>query len=658
VKRAMKASIILLCVIALVAVGAMNTTPVKSTNVGNTAPGKATDASNTIPVTPSTADNTISAKPVDVGNTILGEPVIADNMVHTDAATTIHATSIHATNVQPADNGPYYYYPTVDYDWYNNVEFTGSGALTPGGYYGWVADSAGAEIEFFICNQANYNDFVANPSSLPPVYYCLGTGYTVNYNFAPTSTQTWYFVFINNWWSPSYQATLAISQDLTGPTISPSITNLNGHPASQYEAGDTYTLSATASDGHFTPDYMRIQVIAPDGKTIVPINGYQYVYFDGDSISVNWVSERNLTTGEYTVVFYATDGVGNPSTVDQNPYIYAEPTINQPSPVIYTYGQTGNSITWIASSGIPHQYSIRVDSGTTNYYTWSGSSIQVNVDGLSVGTHSVNCTVIDLNSYSASSKVSVTVNSAETAPTAPQNLQATAGNAQVVLTWTAPSSNGGASITNYKIYRGTSSGGESSTPIATVGNVLTYTDTTVTNGQTYYYEVSAVNSVGEGAKSNEASATPSASGSTVPSAPQSLQATGGNAQVVLTWTAPSSNGGASINGYKIYRGTSSGGETLLTTVGNVLTYTDTSASNGQTYYYKVSAVNSVGEGSKSDEASATPTAPSGGGSGGGTSGGTNGGQPASGLPTIAIVGAVAVVVVIGILVVVAKMRKR
>src|SRR5256884_188853 len=94
-----------------------------------------------------------------------------------------------------------------------------------------------------------------------------------------------------------------------------------------------------------------------------------------------------------------------------------------------------------------------------------------------------------------------------TPPSAPKNLAATAGNAQVTLTWQAPASNGGSPITNYRIYRGTSSNGE--TLLATIGNVLTYTDTAVTNGVTYYYQVSAVNGAGEGPRSNEASVTPS-----------------------------------------------------------------------------------------------------------------------------------------------------
>ncbi len=95
-----------------------------------------------------------------------------------------------------------------------------------------------------------------------------------------------------------------------------------------------------------------------------------------------------------------------------------------------------------------------------------------------------------------------------TLPTAPSLTSATPGNASVGLAWTAPSSDGGATITGYEVYRGTSPGGESGTPIASLGNVLTYNDSPVTNGTTYYYKVAAVNSQGTGPQSNERSATP------------------------------------------------------------------------------------------------------------------------------------------------------
>src|SRR5438445_4511823 len=145
-----------------------------------------------------------------------------------------------------------------------------------------------------------------------------------------------------------------------------------------------------------------------------------------------------------------------------------------------------------------------------------------------------------------------------TPPSAPQNLQATGGNAKVTLSWQVPSSNGGSAITSYKIYKSNSTGAE--TLLATRGNLTSYTDLTVTNGHTYFYKVSALNSIGESPQSNEASVALSAA----TSAPQNLQATGGNAKVTLNWQVPSSNGGSAITSYKIYKSNSSGTETLLT----------------------------------------------------------------------------------------------
>ncbi|MEM4293013.1 MAG: fibronectin type III domain-containing protein, partial [Thermoplasmata archaeon] len=126
-------------------------------------------------------------------------------------------------------------------------------------------------------------------------------------------------------------------------------------------------------------------------------------------------------------------------------------------------------------------------------------------------------------------------------PSAPRNLQAVAGNQSVTLSWQPPDNDGGSAITNYKVYRGTTSGNLAF--LKDVGNVLTYTDTGLTNGQTYYYQVSAVNSVGEGPRSNEVSATPSSSGANPPSAPRNLQAVAGNQSVTLSWQPPDNDGG-------------------------------------------------------------------------------------------------------------------
>jgi hypothetical protein len=89
-----------------------------------------------------------------------------------------------------------------------------------------------------------------------------------------------------------------------------------------------------------------------------------------------------------------------------------------------------------------------------------------------------------------------------------------------------------------------------------------------------------------------------------PPPPASLSATGGDAQVGLTWTAS-----PGADSYRVYRSTVSGG--VYTQVSSGLTGTsdtDTEVTNGTTYYYVVSAVNAWGESAYSGEVSATPMA--------------------------------------------------
>ena len=117
-------------------------------------------------------------------------------------------------------------------------------------------------------------------------------------------------------------------------------------------------------------------------------------------------------------------------------------------------------------------------------------------------------------------------------------------NAQSLVTWTAPAANGGSAITSYTV---TSSGGQTCT--TPNGTTTSCTVTGLTNGTSYTFTVKATNAVGSGpASAPSAPAIPA----TVPGAPTGVTATSNaNAQSVVSWTAPASNGGAAISGYTV-----------------------------------------------------------------------------------------------------------
>jgi hypothetical protein len=92
-----------------------------------------------------------------------------------------------------------------------------------------------------------------------------------------------------------------------------------------------------------------------------------------------------------------------------------------------------------------------------------------------------------------------------TPPAAPTGLLATAGNAQVSLTWSASSG-----ATSYHVKRSTVSGSGYATVASPTST--SFVNTGLTNGATYYYVVSAVNSAGESANSSQASAMPTSGG--------------------------------------------------------------------------------------------------------------------------------------------------
>jgi fibronectin type 3 domain-containing protein len=178
-------------------------------------------------------------------------------------------------------------------------------------------------------------------------------------------------------------------------------------------------------------------------------------------------------------------------------------------------------------------------------------------------------------------------------PGQPQGLVATAGNGNVTLNWTAPGSDGASPITGYIVLRGSSP--LSLAELAQLGVVMTFVDTAVTNGQTYYYAVVAQNGAGRGEPSPPVSVKP-AKPIVAPGRVANLIFSVKDGKVTLQWTAPASDGGSPLIGYVVLRGTSPGNMTLLTELGTVTSHTDATAKRGTTYYYTVVAKNAVGQG--------------------------------------------------------------
>lgn len=181
----------------------------------------------------------------------------------------------------------------------------------------------------------------------------------------------------------------------------------------------------------------------------------------------------------------------------------------------------------------------------------------------------------------------------------------------ISLNWSPPQNNGGTPITGYKIdYRIVPS--TTYTSLATLNNVTTFTHTNLITGKTYIYRVSAINSNGTGNPSPEAFTTPTSNSTPpeniVPNPPQSLTASVySSTQINLSWSAPISNRGPPVTGYKIDYQLDGGNFTnLISNSGSSFTaYSHTGIQVGHTYTYRIFAMNSVGTSNSSNTATAT-----------------------------------------------------
>lgn len=191
-------------------------------------------------------------------------------------------------------------------------------------------------------------------------------------------------------------------------------------------------------------------------------------------------------------------------------------------------------------------------------------------------------------------------------PSAPTGFRATAADGEVTLEWNSvPGASG------YFVYRATVSGinrnnwntivGGNRSQVS--GGATVYIEDGLTNGTTYFFVVTAQNSLGQSDESAEVSATPFAA-ETVPVQPTNLTASAADSEIILNW-----NAAAGAQFYNVYWSTTTGvtsdNGTKISNLSGT-SYTHTGLTNNVPYYYILTAENAHGESLPSEEASATP----------------------------------------------------
>jgi hypothetical protein len=345
--------------------------------------------------------------------------------------------------------------------------------------------------------------------------------------------------------------------------------------------------SVTATIGIWTDN----QYVYDDNQTLTyggSISGTTNYLNNQSSTAVKRATKtftHNYATGSYytspgNVTFSATvSGAFNSVTPSQsfNTSIPARPATNPGTPGVSSTPSDGK---------VTIDYSAPASDGgapITGYdYSYDNSFwISTPSDPFDVSGANGTAITIYIRARNAQGLYSVTSGSAtstpRTTPGAP-GVSSTASNGAISVSYSAPASNGGNAISSYQY---STDGG---TFYTTPSNPFSVSGS---NGTAITVYVRAVNDAGAGPTGSTTN-TPSTS----PGAPTSFA--GNNStfgQISLSWSAPVSNGGASITSYVLRNGT-----TVLQNQ-NLTSYTHTGLSPYTDYSYTVTAVNSSGEGS-------------------------------------------------------------
>ena len=430
----------------------------------------------------------------------------------------------------------------------------------------------------------------------------IGVGGSSELTISPLSSGTIYQVKVsasNSIGSSLYSSEIKVSTQVGIPSAPESLTSIAG------------------------PTMVQLNWNPPANNPGGPISNYVVEQKQGTA----WVTVANptattalvsgLTTGvDYSFRVFSQNSAGK-STATASISARTN-TTNIPAPqnvVVSNTTATGATVSWdsITSPGAMAVTSYLVTATPTAggpALTFAANSNSLVVNSL-VSNTSYSITVAALiNQVIGVSSASVSLNTSNNIPTAPQSVRVSYGTGTTYLFWNAPLTTGGSAITSYVIQRKIS--GEWVNAYSSASRSVLIPNLTVGQSETYRVIAKNVNGLGDPSVPFTLNGRAAAPGS-----PSNLIASeiDANGKINLTWTAPTIDGGAAITSYQVYLNKNSGTvwePVASSATTSLLTFAPL---KGATWKFRVAARNSVGIGSASNEVTVSspkgaPNAPS------------------------------------------------
>jgi len=362
---------------------------------------------------------------------------------------------------------------------------------------------------------------------------------------------------------------------------------------------------------------------APISDYVVQYNsdgGAGWTTFNDGVSAGTTVPVKNLANGtSYVFRVAAVNAVGTGEFSSPSAVLVPKPVPGPPAGVTGVAGVGQVSLSWTApairgSSVIRDyrvQYSANGGATWTTFADATSAATTATVTGLANGVpYLFRVAAVNGSGMGLAAATSAPI-MPRTTPGVATGLTGVAGNGRVTLSWTAPASNGGAAISDYRVQYSSDNGGSWSSFGDAVSSATSTTVAGLVNGKSYVFRVAAVNAAGAGAYGlKSAAVTPR----TVPGVLTGIAGVPGNGSVTLSFGAPATNGGAAVTDYRVQYSSDNGVRWTLfaDAVSSVTSTTVTGLVNGTTYVFRVAALNAAGAGGYSAKSAAvTPrTVPS------------------------------------------------